>query len=100
MQTGRTSVVRCDLVVRDSDVAPQVPSLEGAFGPLLLAWGYAARAAQSLRGPLLTVTDPPRDHLPRWHVAEGGAAGGRSGGSGPLLRLSYTAVRRDSPNTQ
>jgi hypothetical protein len=34
-------------------------------------------------------------------VGHGGAAGGRSGGSGPLApRLSYTAVRRDSPNTQ
>jgi hypothetical protein len=34
-------------------------------------------------------------------VGHGGVAGGRSGGSGPLApRLSYTAVRRDSPNTQ
>jgi hypothetical protein len=32
-----TAVVRCDPVVRGPDVAPWVPSLEGASGPVLLA---------------------------------------------------------------
>ena len=85
MQTGRTGVVRCDLVVRDSDVAQQVPSLEGAFGPSSSPDATPlAQLRASVPRPLLTMSDRPGDHLPRWHVAEGGVAGGRSGGLGPL----------------
>src|SRR4029453_10739311 len=58
MQTGRTGVVRCDLVVRDSDVAQQVPSLEGAFGPSSSPDATPlAQLRASVDRPLLTMSD-------------------------------------------
>jgi hypothetical protein len=50
MQTGRTGVVRCDLVVRDSDVAQQVPipattCLVGTSPKV--AWRAAARVGRA-----------------------------------------------------
>jgi hypothetical protein len=50
-----TAVVRCDPVVRGPDVAPAVPSLEGASGPVVPAWLYADAAGYSLLGS--TVVD-------------------------------------------
>jgi len=55
-----TVVVRCDPVVHGPDVAP-VTSLEGASGPVVLAWCSAAAAGQRLRGSTVVVREWPPD---------------------------------------
>ena len=72
---------------------------------LVVAGDLDAAAPTADRGPVeLEVLVPASGNLQRGQIqvgGHGGAAGGRSGGSGPLApRLSYTAVRRDTANTQ
>jgi len=61
MQTGRTGVVRCDLVVRGSDVAPPGPELGRRSGPVVLAWCYADAPGQTPSGSTVVDREWPPD---------------------------------------
>ena len=89
--------------------AKQAPAVKGEAGTrVTVVWLPGRRAGLEFVEKLLTAmierngcsAVQPGAVVPG-DVGHGGAAGGRSGGSGPRApRLSYTAVRRDSPNIE